>query len=103
MAGDADSRSHTTPRQSATAGQFQTELDPRLPQGSHEAELFEIETDAGITGVTASPSFAGGLDYVTPRSLFLQGKDPHDVEGIVHRLETVDLMGPRPWHLELAL
>jgi len=68
-----------------------------------EAEVFEIETDAGITGVTASPSFAGGLDYENPLGLFLEGWDPHDVEGILGRLESIDLIGPRPWHVELAL
>ncbi len=85
------------------ADSFRPNWIPGYPQGSHEAEVFEIETDAGITGITASPSFAGGLDYATPLSLFLQGEDPHDVEGIMRKLETVDLIGPRPWHLELAL
>jgi D-galactarolactone cycloisomerase len=76
---------------------------PDYPQGTHEAEVFEIETDVGITGVTASPSFAGGIEYETPLELFLQGEDPHDVEGILGKLESIDLVGPRPWHIELAL
>jgi len=38
--------------------------------------VFEVETDAGVTGVTASPSFAGGLDYETPLELLLVGQDP---------------------------
>lgn len=76
---------------------------PGYPQGVHEVELFEIETDEGITGVTASPSFAGGLDYASPLETFLIGHDPHDVRGFKRKLETVDLIGPRPWHLEVAL
>lgn len=76
---------------------------PGYPQGAHEAELFEIETDEGITGITASPSFAGGFDYETPLDLFLTGEDPYDVEGVLRKLDTIDLLGPRPWHLEIAL
>ncbi|WP_336135022.1 mandelate racemase/muconate lactonizing enzyme family protein [Natronomonas amylolytica] len=76
---------------------------PGYPQSTHELELFEIETDEGITGYGASPSFAGGLDYETPLELFLTGEDPHDVESILGKLETVNLVGPRPWHVEMAL
>ena len=82
---------------------FEPNWIPGYPQGSHELELFEVETDAGITGVCASPSFAGGVDYADPLALFLVGQDPHDVRGIRRRLDSVDLVGPRPWHIELAL
>lgn len=82
---------------------FEPTWIPGYAQHSHEAEVFEIETDAGITGVTASPSFAGGLDYETPLGLFLQGEDPHDIETILGKLASIDLVGPRPWHIELAL
>ncbi|WP_336327126.1 mandelate racemase/muconate lactonizing enzyme family protein [Halovenus sp. HT40] len=84
-------------------GAFEPTWIPGYAQHSHEAEVFEVETDAGITGVTASPSFAGGLEYETPLSLFLQGEDPHDIESIMDKLAGVDLVGPRPWHIELAL
>jgi len=76
---------------------------PGYPQSTHELELFEVETDEGITGYGASPSFAGGLEYETPLELFLTGEDPHNVEGILGKLETVNLVGPRPWHVEMAL
>ncbi len=76
---------------------------PGYPQATHEAELFEIETDAGITGLAASPSFAGGLDYEDQLSYFLLGEDPHNVEGILRKLEGFNLVGPRPWHVEHAL
>jgi L-alanine-DL-glutamate epimerase-like enolase superfamily enzyme len=87
----------------AVDGVFYPTWIPGYPQGTHELELFEIETDEGITGYAASPSFAGGLDYESPLSLFLLGEDPHDVEDILRKLETVDLVGPRPWHVEMAL
>ncbi|PSQ18888.1 hypothetical protein BRD00_03870 [Halobacteriales archaeon QS_8_69_26] len=82
---------------------FEPTWIPGYPQGTHEVELFEIETDAGITGRAASPSFAGGLDYADALSFFLLGEDPHDVGRIRRKLESVRLIGPRPWHLEMAL
>lgn len=84
-------------------GPFYPTWIPGYPQGIHEVELFEIATDAGITGITASPSFAGGFDYANPLETFLIGHDPHDVRGFRRKLSTVDLIGPRPWHLEVAL
>lgn len=76
---------------------------PGYSQAHHEVAVFELETDVGLTGVTASPSFAGGLDYEEPLSFFLLGEDPHDIDGIRRKLESVDLIGPRPWHIEVAL
>ncbi len=84
-------------------GAFRPTWIPGYPQATHEAEVFEIETDAGITGVTASPSFAGGLDYETPLELFLVGQDPHDIGGIRRRIESIETIGPRTKHIELAL
>jgi D-galactarolactone cycloisomerase len=84
-------------------GAFHPTWIPGYPQGSHEVEVFEIETDAGITGVAASPSFAGGVDYESALSLFLLGEDPHDVRGIRRKLDSINLVGPRPWHVEIAL
>ncbi len=76
---------------------------PGYPQSTHELELFAVETDEDITGYAASPSFGGGLDYETPLEIFLVGEDPHNVEGILRKLDTINLVGPRPWHLEMAL
>ncbi|WP_265111195.1 mandelate racemase/muconate lactonizing enzyme family protein [Halosolutus halophilus] len=89
--------------QHSMEGSFEPTWIPGYPQGSHEVELFEVETDAGITGLAASPSFAGGLDYADALSVFLVGEDPHDVRGIRRKLDSVNLVGPRPWHLEIAL
>src|SRR6056297_2251267 len=84
-------------------GSFEPTWIPGYPQGTHEVALFEVETDAGITGYGAMPSFAGGMDFADPLSLFLLGEDPHDVEGILGKLESINLIGPRPWHVEIAL
>ena len=84
-------------------GSFSPAWIPGFPQGTHEVELFCLETDVGLTGYAASPSFAGGVDYAAPLSFFLNGMDPHDVGAVRRKLETVNLIGPRPWHLELAL
>ena len=93
----------------AVDGMFYPTWIPGYPQSTHELELFEVHTDEGITGYAASPSFAGGLQYGDQLSRFLDGiefltgEDPHNVDGILRKLETVNLVGPRPWHLEMAL
>jgi len=84
-------------------GSFDPTWIPGFPQGTHEAAVFEVETDAGITGVAAGPSFGGGLDYSAPLGAFLGGEDPHNIEGILRKLDSVTLAGPSPWHIEMAL
>ncbi|MFP4632961.1 MAG: mandelate racemase/muconate lactonizing enzyme family protein [Halobacteriales archaeon] len=84
-------------------GSYEPVWIPGYPQGTNEAELFEIETDEGITGWAASPSFAGGFRYEEQLSLILLGQDPHDLPGIRRKLRSFDLLGPRPWHIEMAL
>lgn len=83
-------------------GSYEPTWIPGYAQSEQEVELFSIETDAGITGVSASPSFGGGLDYETPLEVFLVGEDPHDVGTIRRKLEDLRLLGPRPWHVEIA-
>ncbi|RXK50256.1 mandelate racemase/muconate lactonizing enzyme family protein [Halorientalis pallida] len=85
------------------AGSFEPTWIPGYPQGTHEVELFEIETDTGLTGYGAMPSFAGGMDFSEPLSYFLLGEDPHDVEGILRKLDSINLVGPRPWGVEIAM
>ena len=84
-------------------GSYEPTWIPGYAQSEQEVELFLVETDAGITGVSASPSFGGGLDYETPLEIFLVGEDPHDVGTIRRKLEDLRLLGPRPWHVEIAL
>ncbi|MDZ7730636.1 MAG: mandelate racemase/muconate lactonizing enzyme family protein [Natrialbaceae archaeon] len=83
-------------------GAFHPTWIPGYPQGTHEAEVFEIETDAGITGLAASPSFGGGIQYADAVAAFLNGEDPHDIRGIRRKLDSINLVGPKPWHLEIA-
>ncbi len=84
------------------AGAYEPTWIPGYSQGSHEVELFVLETDSDIRGITASPSFAGGIDYETPLEFFLVGEDPHAIGRIRRKLSSIDLLGPRPWHLEVA-
>lgn len=84
-------------------GSYEPTWIPGYSQESHETDLFEIRTDEGITGVTACPSFAGGLDYEDWIKLVLVGEDPYNIEKILKKLESVNLLGPRTWHLEVAL
>jgi D-galactarolactone cycloisomerase len=41
-------------------GSFNPTWVPGYPQGIHECEAFEIETDEGITGIIASSSIPDG-------------------------------------------
>jgi len=84
------------------AGSYEPTWIPGYAQSTQEVELFLIETDTGLTGVSASPSVGGGLDYADTLSLFLVGEDPHDIGRIRRRLEDVHLLGPRSWHVEIA-
>lgn len=84
------------------AGSYEPTWVPGYAQSSQSLELFRLETDVGLTGLAASPSFGGGLDYATPLSLFLVGEDPHDVGRIRQKLEDFHLLGPRAWHVEIA-
>ncbi len=84
-------------------GAYRPTWIPGYPQATNEGEVIEIETDEGIVGYAASPSFAGGIEYEEQLSLFLVGKDPHNLREIRRGLRTFDLLGPRPWHIEMAL
>lgn len=84
-------------------GSFSPTWIPGYSQGSHEVELFTIKTDENITGITASPSFGGGLNYQDWAELVLVGENPYHVEKIIRKLKSVNLFGPRVWHLEVGL
>jgi D-galactarolactone cycloisomerase len=86
----------------ALDGSFEPNWIPDYPQSTHEVALFALDTDTEHTGYAASPSFAGGLEYDGPLGLFLTGEDPHDVDAVRRKLASVDLIGPRPWHLLMA-
>ncbi|MCX2818700.1 mandelate racemase/muconate lactonizing enzyme family protein [Haladaptatus sp. F3-133] len=89
--------------ENALDGSYRPTWIPGYPQATNEAEVIEVETDNGTVGYAASPSFAGGIGYEEQLSLFLVGKDPHELGSVRRGLETFDLLGPRPWHVEMAL
>ncbi|MDG5776790.1 mandelate racemase/muconate lactonizing enzyme family protein [Haloarculaceae archaeon H-GB2-1] len=75
---------------------------PGYEQDVHEVVLFELETDAGISGVCTASGFAGRMEYRDLAEMFLVGADPRDIGTILDRLEPLNLWGPRPWHFEVA-
>jgi len=82
-------------------------FDPSWVPGGTQTDLtvdlFEVDTDEGITGVTAMPTFPGGLDLEGVFESQLVGEDPHEVERILELLETVEFLGADAYHMELAL
>lgn len=76
---------------------------PGYEQTEHEVLLFELETDAGISGVASASGFAGRMDYLELAEMFLVGEDPREIEKLVEKLDPLNLWGPRPWHFEVAL
>jgi len=82
-------------------------FDPSwVPGGTRtdlSVDLFEVDTDEGITGVTAMPSFPGGLDLEDVFESQLVGEDPHEIERILELLETVEFLGADACYMELAL
>jgi len=83
-------------------GSYEPTWVPGHTQTAHELNLFEVETDAGITGITAGPAF-GGFDYEELYESFLVGEDPHHVEWLAEKIESMGVLGSAPWHLEVAL
>lgn len=83
-------------------GPFHASWVPGGTQTALTVDLFEVETDAGITGVTAFPSFPGGLDLEPALEQVLVGEDPHEIERILQFLDTIDFLGVDPWHVEIA-
>lgn len=76
---------------------------PGYEQDEHEVLLFELETDAGISGISTASGFAGRMDYLELAEMFLVGEDPRNVESLLEQLDPLNLWGPRPWHFEVAL
>jgi L-alanine-DL-glutamate epimerase-like enolase superfamily enzyme len=85
------------------ANSFYPAWKPGFEQSEHEVLLFELETDAGISGVATASGFAGRMDYLELAEMFLVGEDPREIESIVEKLDPLNLWGPRPWHFEVAL
>ena len=81
---------------------FRPAWKPGHEQTEHEVLLFELETDAGISGVATASGFAGRIEYLELAELFLVGEDPRDIDRVRDKLDTLNLWGPRPWHFEVA-
>jgi L-alanine-DL-glutamate epimerase-like enolase superfamily enzyme len=84
-------------------GPFDASWVPNGTQETLAVDLVEVHTDEGITGVTAFPSFPGGLDLEAAFESQLVGEDPHHVERILQFLDTLDFLGTDAWYLEIAL
>jgi len=82
---------------------FHPAWKPGFEQDEHEVLLFELETDAGISGITTASGFAGRMDYLELAEMFLVGEDPREVRTLVEQLDPLNLWGPRFWHFEVAL
>ncbi|PSP84856.1 isomerase [Halobacteriales archaeon QS_1_68_17] len=76
---------------------------PGYEQTVHEVTVFELVTDAGISGVCSTSGFAARMDYRELAELFLVGEDPRRIDRLRERLAPLNLWGPRPWHFEVAL
>ena len=83
-------------------GSYEPVWVPGETRETHELNLFEVETDEGITGITAGTAF-GGFDYEEVYERFLVGEDPYEIDHILRKLESMDVLDSAPWHLEVAL
>ena len=84
-------------------GSFRPAWKPGFEQTEHEVLLFELETDAGLSGVSTASGFTGQMDYLELAEISLVGEDPREVESLIERLDPLNLWGPRPWQFEVAL
>ena len=76
---------------------------PGTKQTVHKVQLFEMETDTDITGVTSVTGDATRVDSLDLVRESLIGKDPRNVDRLLDDLSSIDSYGPRPWHFEIAL
>ena len=87
------------------AAPFRPSWTPGIPSRGVGATIFRLTTDDGIEG------YAGGLlvaeeakGFVDLLRLYLTGRDPTNVEGILRILRTsTRVVGYRAWHVEPAL
>jgi len=81
---------------------FEPSWYPGFEQTVHEVQLFAVETDAGITGITSVTGDASRVDSLELAREYLVGKDPRNIEQRLDDLASLDSYGPRPWHFEVA-
>lgn len=76
---------------------------PNFRQSTVIVELFEVDTDAGITGISATATTPGGYETAPGFGEFLIGMDPYELDKIWEKLDSLNFLGPDPWHVEVAL
>jgi L-alanine-DL-glutamate epimerase-like enolase superfamily enzyme len=82
---------------------FEPSWYPGTEQTVHRVQLYEVETDAGISGVTSVTGDAARVDALDLAREYLIGENPRHVEQRLDDLSSLDSYGPRPWHFEVAL
>jgi L-alanine-DL-glutamate epimerase-like enolase superfamily enzyme len=81
---------------------FEPSWYPGFEQTVHEVQLYEVETDAGITGITSVTGDASRVDSLDLAREYLVGTDPRNIEQRLDDLASLNAYGPRPWHFEIA-
>jgi len=82
---------------------FEPSWYPDFEQSVHEVQLYEIETDTAVSGITSVTGDATRVDSLDLARETLVGKDPRNVEQRIRDLSSLNPYGPRPWHFEVAL
>ena len=82
---------------------FEPSWYPDFEQSVHEVQLYEIETDTAVSGITSVTGDATRVDSLDLARETLVGKDPRNVEQRIRDLSSLNSYGPRPWHFEVAL
>lgn len=82
---------------------FEPSWYPGFEQHVHRVQLYEVETDAGLSGITSVTGDASRVDSLDLARESLVGTDPRHVEQRLDDLESLNAYGPRPWHFEIAL
>ena len=81
---------------------FEPSWYPDREMSVHKVQLYEVETDAGISGITSVTGTATRVDSLDLVREYLVGTDPRNVEQRLDDLSSLNSFGPRPWHFEIA-
>ena len=81
---------------------FEPSWYPGFEQHVHKVQLYEVETDAGISGITSVTGDATRVDSLDLAREYLVGTDPRNIEQRLDDLASLNSYGPRPWHFEIA-
>ena len=76
---------------------------PGVEQTTYRVDLFSVETDSGITGISAFPPAPGDQDMAAAFESHLLGMDPYEIEAFRPKLDSLDFLGVDPWHIEVAM